>query len=414
MSIQPADVRPSHSTTGFILTIVAIALAMAASTASSPFYPQIQDALHLDIVQITLVFAVYPAGLLATLLVAGSLCDHLGRRPVAFAGLLMLAVSLALFAWGDSLGILLVARILQGIATALVVATVSTYMAELAPPALAGHVALANAAGPAAGLAIGAVFGGIMLDLASPALTPTFSVMIVLIVVIAALVWLLPEVALRRPGVVGSLLPRLRVPRAAAPTLLRVTPAIIASWGTGGLFISLGAHIAAEVFEAQSHTLQGATVGILAASATAATIALWRWSSRTLLIIGALALAAGTLASIVAVLTASALGYFAIIVVIGVGFGLSYAGSLRLVLPHVAREDRAGLFSVIYVIAYLSFSVPAVIAGALISLIGLIPAIIGYGVLVSAFALVALVALLVQRPGAARAQDAPEPSRVVG
>jgi predicted MFS family arabinose efflux permease len=408
---QARPARPSHSTAGFILTIIAIAAAMAASTASSPFYPQIQQALGLGVVEITLIFAVYPAGLLATLLVAGSLSDHLGRRTVTFIGLMLLAVSLALFAWGDSLGILLTARVLQGVATALVMSTVSTHMAELAPPALAGHVALAGSAGPTAGLALGALFGGIMLDLATQALTVTFGVMIALIVIIAVLGWLLPEVATRRPGLVRSLVPRLRVPRDARLTLLRIAPAIIAAWGTGGLFISLGAHIAGDVFGAQSHTLQGATVGILAASATVATIMLWRWSARTLLLVGALALAAATLVSVAAVLMTVTILYFAVIIVIGFGFGISYAGALRLVLPLVDARDRAGLFSVIYVIAYLSFSIPALVAGVFVSIAGLVPTIVGYGILVTLCAVLALVAQFV---GVGRAQGARELSRVVG
>lgn len=399
---QLRTIRRAHSAPGFILTIIAIAAAMAASTASSPFYPQIQQTLGLGVVEITLIFAVYPAGLLVTLLVAGSLSNHLGRRAVTFAGLMMLAVSLALFGWGDSLGILLAARVLQGVATALVVSTVSTHMAELAPPALAGHVALANSAGPTAGLALGALFGGIALDLAADALALTFGVMIALIVIIAALGWLLPEVAPRQPGLARSLMPRLQVPREARATLMRIVPAIIAAWGTGGLFISLGAHIAGDVFGAQSHTLQGATVGILAASAAVATIVFWRWSSRTLLVVGALALVVGTLASITAVLTAATELYFGVIIVIGIGFGISYAGALRLVLPLVSGKDRAGLYSVIYVIAYLSFSVPALVAGAFVSLAGLVPTIVGYGILVS---ISAVIALLAQFFRARRVQD---------
>jgi hypothetical protein len=51
-----------------------------------------------------------------------------------------------------------------------------------------------------------------------------------------------------------------------------------------------------------------------------------------------------------------------------------------------------------------------VVAGSLISVFGLVPVLIGYGVLVSA---AALAALLAQLSGAGRAQGDPEPSRVV-
>jgi MFS family permease len=397
--------RHPHGIGGFVLAIAVIAAVMAASTASSPFYPQIQESLGLNVVDVTLVFAVYPAGLLVTLLVAGSLSNHLGRRPVASLGLVLLAVSLAMFGWGGSLAMLLNARVSQGVATALVMSTISTYMSELAPRRLARHVALANSAGPTAGLAVGALLGGIMLDVAGHALALTFGLLIALILVLTVLLWRLPETSPRHPGAARSFLPRLQVPRPVRSTLLGAAPAIVASWGTGGLFISLGAHVAGEVFGMHNHTLQGATVGVLAGFATLAVVVLWKLRSPRLLAVGALALIVGTLVSIVAILTTMTGVYFAATALTGVGFGTVYAGALRLVLPLVTGAERAGVFSVIYVIAYLSFSVPAVIAGVFVSVIGFVSTLVGYGILVSLCALVALIALIVQ--GATRALETP-------
>jgi hypothetical protein len=58
---------------------------------------------------------------------------------------------------------------------------------------------------------------------------------------------------------------------------------------------------------------------------------------------------------------------------------------------------------VCYVIADLSLSVPALVAGAFVSLAGLVPTIVGYGILVS---LSAIIALLAQFFRARHAQDA--------
>ena len=67
---------------GFVLSLAATILMMAAASAPSLFYPQIAEQLGLVPVATTLVFAVYTFTLLAALLYLGPLSDHVGRRPV--------------------------------------------------------------------------------------------------------------------------------------------------------------------------------------------------------------------------------------------------------------------------------------------------------------------------------------------
>lgn len=63
----------------------------------------------------------------------------------------------------------------------------------------------------------------------------------------------------------------------------------------------------------------------------------------------------------------------------GFGFGASFSGALRTIGPLAKPAERAGLFAGVYVVAYLAFGVPAIVAGFLVSPIGLLPTIIGYG-----------------------------------
>lgn len=63
---------------------------------------------------VTLVFAVYAFGLLAALLVGGSLSDHVGRRPVLIVSLLVEIAAMVVFIEAAGLGWLLVARGIQG------------------------------------------------------------------------------------------------------------------------------------------------------------------------------------------------------------------------------------------------------------------------------------------------------------
>ena len=90
---------------GFLLSLAATILMMAAASAPSLFYPQIAERLELVPVATTFVFAVYTFTLLAALLYLGPLSDYIGRRPVVTAGSLALALSLAMFWFAGGLGL---------------------------------------------------------------------------------------------------------------------------------------------------------------------------------------------------------------------------------------------------------------------------------------------------------------------
>jgi hypothetical protein len=63
--------------------------------------------------------------------------------------------------------------------------------------------------------------------------------------------------------------------------------------------------------------------------------------------------------------------YLAGSVVSGFGFGISYLGGLRGLVAVIPPVDRAGVMSAFYLVAYVSLSVPAVLAGLLVSSLGL-------------------------------------------
>ena len=93
---------------------VVLLLVLAASGAPSPLYRVYQEQLGFSSGVLTLVFGIYAFGLLASLLVVGALSDHIGRRPVVVAALLLQVVGMVLFLLADSTGWLLLARAVQG------------------------------------------------------------------------------------------------------------------------------------------------------------------------------------------------------------------------------------------------------------------------------------------------------------
>jgi hypothetical protein len=67
------------------------------------------------------------------------------------------------------------------------------------------------------------------------------------------------------------------------------------------------------------------------------------------------------------------------------------------VLPLAKTDERAGLLSAFYVEGYLSFSLPAVVAGFVVPTVGLTLAAYVYGSAVIAMALVSMVAVRLSR-----------------
>jgi MFS family permease len=107
----------------FVAVAAIVVLFLAASSAPSPLYVVYQQQWGFTATVLTVVFAIYVAGLLGSLLVVGALSDHLGRRPVLAASILLEIVALVLFLVAGDVVALAAARLVQGIATGAAITT---------------------------------------------------------------------------------------------------------------------------------------------------------------------------------------------------------------------------------------------------------------------------------------------------
>jgi MFS family permease len=387
--VATASVRRSRF--GFALAIVAQIAMMVGASAPSPFYPVLAAEIGFDSIVISAIFAVYAIALLLALLSAGSLSDHIGRRPVAIAGFLLLTTSMILFWHADTVATLVLARILQGAASGVLISTLSAAALDLAPEGRARVAALWNALSPGIGLGLGAVLAGIALDLTGEPLLDVFAPLTAIYLVLAGLFLLAPETAPRRPGAWASLRFRLSIPGSVRGDFWRGAPAVIAGWATGGLFLSLGATIVHTELGGEAHSWQGLAVGMLAGVGAITAFVMRHRRPRTSVIFGTAALAVGTALSLVALSAASLPFYLAATAVTGMGFGTAFSGVVASLAPRIPATERADTFAVIYVLAYSAFGVPTVIAGTLVGTLGLETVCVGYGAVVIVLALVALV-----------------------
>lgn len=385
-SSHAAAPSESRRRPGFVITIVSLVGMMAGASAPSPFYPVLAAEIGFTPATTTTVFAVYAITLLLTLLTAGSLSDHVGRRPVASVGLLLLAASVLVFWHADSVTTLMLGRAVQGIASGLLLSSLSAAVTDLERPDRPGSAAVWNAVAPMVGLGSGALASGIVLDVAAEPMRDIFGPLTVAYVVLSALIWFVPETAPRTPGALHSLKFQLTVPTRMRAEFLRSAPAIFAGWATGGFFLSLGANIVAAELGGRDHLWQGLSVALLAGTGGLAAFLIRRRSAHTIVVFGTAALAVGTLLSLGALALGSLPVYLVTVSVTGAGFGTAFFGVVRALSPHIPATQRADVFAVIFLVSYLAFGVPTVVAGILVQLCGLHPVSYGYGTLVALLA----------------------------
>src|SRR5499426_1311545 len=99
----------------FLLASITVAF-LAGSLAPTPLYPVYQAEWVFYAPATTEIFGIYALALLGSLLVAGRLSDHVGRRPVLIVATLVQAVVMLMFATANGVAALMLARVVQGVA----------------------------------------------------------------------------------------------------------------------------------------------------------------------------------------------------------------------------------------------------------------------------------------------------------
>jgi MFS family permease len=373
-----------------------LVLMLAASGVPSPLYRVYSAEFGFGPGVLTTIFAVYAFALLASLLVVGGLSDHVGRRPVIAAALALEAVAMVLFLAADGVGWLLAARVVQGLATGALTSALGAWLLDLqrAERPLAAFI---NSASPGVGLSLGAVGAGLLVQLVPSPTDWVFGVLTAVFVLAVPGVLLLPESSARIGGALASLKPRVEVPPLHRRPFLIALPVVVAAWALGGLYASLGPSLVAEVFGVQNHVAGSLLILALNGTGVFGSLAVRSVAPEKALIGGALTFAVGVAGTITAVLVGSLALLFVSAVVTGFGFGASFFGALSMITAGVAPGHRAGLLASTFVVGYLAFSVPAIVAGIAVGHVGLARATEVYGGVVIVLALVAAASVAARR-----------------
>jgi hypothetical protein len=319
---------------------------------------------------------------------------------VILAGLVFGGLACGVYLLASGVGALYVARALQGVSVGLATGALGAALLELQAEGSTLAPVVTSAA-PTAGLAVGALGTSALVQYGPDRTHLVWWLLLASFVLALLAVLAMPEPGVRRPGARASLRPRLGVPREARGVFVIAAPCLIAVWALGGLYLSLGPSLTAQLVRSSNLLWGGFAIFLLPGVAAIATVLLRNTEPATAMLAGCLALLAGGAITFAAISAGSSWAFLLGTAVAGVGFGPGFTGAYRLVVARASPDGRASLIAAIFTLSYLAFSVPAVIAGVATTHYGLHDTALVYCGAIALLVAVAAASLILRRRASA-------------
>lgn len=350
---------------GYLFTVI-----MAGTTLPTPLYAIYSADLSLSPVMITVIYAVYAVGVMATLQVLGRLSDHVGRRGVLVAAVALSAVSAVVFMTTEDLPALFAGRLISGVSAGLVTGAATAYLTELeAARSNRSRAAVLATVANMGGLGLGPLIAGVLAEHWShPTLLPFVADLVLLAPVVLVGVLGLPEtVRERRSWRAGVGFQRIAVPADIRLPFAAASVAGFAAFALLGFCTSLIGQVLGEGLGDRSHQSAGLVVFLLFVGVTAAQVVAGRLPQRVGALTGLVLLPIGSFL-LVAAEYASSLALLVVAVVVGgFGDGLAFRAGLSSVTALAPPERRGEVLSAFFLIAYIGITIPVVAAGVLVT-----------------------------------------------
>ena len=366
-----------------------LTLMFMGATLPSPLYVIYRDELHFSQITLTLIYAVYFAGAMATAFFLGRISDEIGRRVAIFAAIAVSIGASLVFIFADSLEMLFVGRLLSGFALPLASGAGTAWIVELCEDRCTA--ASLSAGAILAGLGLGALISGLLAEYSTEPLVFPFAALVSLALAAAVIVWLLPETVKHRVRWSQiSLRPRIGVPRSIIGAFVAPAVTVFASFALLGFYSALAPSLLQRSLQVESHAIGGAVIFELYAAAVLV-MALTQWLGARAAMLSGLALLVPALAVLVAAFQSHSLSLLLTGAALGGGAAaLGYRGSLQIVNQIAPDNRRAEMVSTYLMFCYAGVSLPVVGIGLLSAMQTPAFAEEIFAVVIAAFALLAI------------------------
>ncbi len=387
---------------GFWTVAYAFLIVMAFATLPSPLYGLYRTRDHLSAFMITVIYAIFAAGTIASLLAVRSVAARIGRRGVMLSAVATMIVAAGLLAAWKALPGLLIGRLITGISVGLAAGTAITYLIELRlradPKASIVRAQTIGTSVTVGGLGIGALIGGLLAQWGKLQLTLPYLVFVALGAVALAGLWVVPETGTKT-------LPATAKPSAARTAKLPIpaAAATLAAFAANGLFAGLAGLFLATTLHHPSHALSGATLFLVFSCGVVSQLMTAKLQAPRVLASGTVSMLVGLILLVVSVrLSTPNLALFLISgALIGGGAGAVFKGTTGIVLAASPPESRLAMTSDLLIALYVGLSVPVVGAGIALNQGASPPnTVLGFAILVGLGVSVSGWALIGRRPNA--------------
>lgn len=391
---------------GFWLAAAAFLVAMAFSTVPTPLYVLYQRRDHFSTFVVTVVFAVYAVGVVASLLLAGHVSDWVGRRRVLLPALGFEVIAAVLFLAWPALPGLVVARFVCGLGVGMVTSTATAHLRDLhgrsRPGAGTGRFEVVSTVANLGGLGVGALVSGVLAQDAGFPLVVPFAVFGGLLLFGAGGLALVPETV--RPALTR---PRYRPQHVSfghgdrATTIVSGAGAFV-GFAVFGLFTSVAPGFVATTLHDPGPLLAGVAPFVTFGAAAVAQTVTGRLSLRARMLGGILAQGSGLVVVAVAMEEANLVAFLVGGGLAGAGAGLVFKSALASFVGAAEPARRGEAASSLFVLAYLGLIVPVLGIGTTVLFLRAQTAMLVFvGVLLAILAAVATVTLRPRGAGAA-------------
>jgi MFS family permease len=363
------------------------------STLVTPLYVLYEEAFDFSELTLTLIFAAYAFGNIASLFVFGRLSDQIGRRRTALPaiGVAVLATLVFLFAAGTAW--LFVARVLSGLAIGMASAAAAAWVVDLTRNRKEQRGAAITTGAIFSGLAIAVLAGGLLAQYAPAPLKLPFVIYLVVLAVLAFVVSRTKDTVEDRAESLEdvSLEPRIGVPREIRGRFVSPAVTAFAAFAVSGFYAALAPSLLRRDMEVTNLAVAGAIVcGLFVC---AAITAVWTsgLKSRTAMLAGASTMVAAVVLLVAAQMLASLPLLVIGALVTGIATALGYRGSLQVVNEIAPKAQRAEVIASFKIVCFSGNAVPVIGVGVISAIWSPVAATVSLAAVATLLAVVALV-----------------------
>jgi MFS family permease len=370
-----------------------IAALFAGSTLLTPLYVIYQQHFGFSRITLTLIYAIYALGNLASLMWFGRLSDKFGRRTTMLPAIVVTVAGALVFLFATGTPALYVGRVLTGLGISVGAGTATAWLAELIPAKDKSRATIAAVSANFLGIGIGAGAAGLLAQYAPWPRHLPFVIYIVVLLAIAVLIARTRETVAQPRFDLSrlSLAPQLGVPHAIRAQFVAPAVAGFGALALVGFYAALAPSVLVTRLHESNHSIAGALLFELGVIAAATLVLTPRLSARAAML-WALAL---MIPAVVLIVAAQLTGSMPLMLVAtaacAVASGLGYRGSLQVVNEIAPPDRRAEVVSSYLLCAFCGNALPVIGIGVLTTIADASVASLAFAGLIIVFAAAALV-----------------------